>query len=195
MGKSGSFFLSELGTLMSRLSLERLTTEWTSLLESTPPKTQQLVQSLAAQHKVELAAYFYSNMLSDPDASVFLSHEEVKSRLSVSMQNWLTTVFSTGSEEAIQAAIAQQLRVGEIHARVAIPVHLVLRGARHLKECFHQIVHDQSENDSDELRAAVAFISNTIDFAMEIMSHAYSTSHERQSRAEEGYRLFAVTQN
>src|SRR5690606_17708974 len=105
------------------------------------------------------------------------------------------TIFSTGSEDTIRAAITQQFKIGEIHARVAIPVHLVLRGARHLKECFHQIVHNSGRYAADELIAAMAFISNTIDFAMEIMSHAYASSYERQSRAEENYRLFAVTQN
>lgn len=180
---------------MSRLSLERLTREWTSLLETTPPETEQLVRTLVDRHRAELAAHFYANMLADPDASVFLSHEEVKIRLSKSMQNWLSGVFATDSQEGIQAAIAQQHKIGEIHARVAIPVYLVLRGARHLKERFHQIVHSESNLSAAQLLDAITFISNTIDFAMEIMSHAYSTSYERQSRAEEGYRLFAVTQN
>jgi len=38
-------------------------------------------------------------------------------------------------------------------------------------------------------------MSDTVDLAMEIMSHAYSAAHDRNSRNEEAYRLFSVTQN
>lgn len=180
---------------MSRLSLERLTTEWTSLIEAIPPQVAQMVRALATEHKAVLAGYFYSKMLADADASVFLSHDEVKNRLHRSMQNWLVSVFATDTSEGIQTAIAHQHKIGEVHARVGIPVHLVLRGARHLKERFHQILQQGCELPAEQLPVAVSHIYNTVDFAMEIMSHAYADSHERLSRAEEGYRLFAVTQN
>lgn len=180
---------------MSRLSLERLTREWTSLLETTPPETTQALSALLTEHKTVLAGHFYSNMLADVEASVFLSHDEVRNRLHRSMQAWLVSIFTMDNREAIQAAIAHQHKIGEVHARVGIPVSLVLRGARHLKERFYQIVRETSTLPAEQLPAAVSHIANTIDFAMEIMSQAYSNSHERLSRAEEGYRLFAVTQN
>lgn len=79
-----------------------------------------------------------------------------------------------------------------MHARIDVPLHLVLSGARHLKKLLFQLILEQQwASEAQALRLA----SETMDLAMEIMSHAYSRSHDRNSRNEEGYRLFSVLQN
>jgi diguanylate cyclase len=74
-------------------------------------------------------------------------------------------------------------------------VHLVLRGARHIKDHFIYLLSQAGDLPQQQAVAAVRLVSDTIDLAMEIMGHAYSVSHDRNSRAEEAYRLFAITQN
>jgi hypothetical protein len=91
--------------------------------------------------------------------------------------------------------IAEQRKIGEVHARIGIPVHLVLRGARCLKDRFVQLLHEASDLSAEGQYAVMRLASDTIDLAMEIMGHAYSVSHDRNSRSEEAYRLFAITQN
>src|SRR5690606_8717393 len=124
-----------------------------------------------------------------------LSHEQVKTRLHNSMQQWVLGIFSLGKVENFEPVVAQQIKVGDVHARVGIPVHLVLRGARTLKERLLGLVHADTERSAEERWAAMQLIATNIDLAMAIMSYGYSTSNERNSRAEEAYRLFAVAQD
>lgn len=126
-------------------------------------------------------------MLTDETARQFLSHDQVKSRLSASMELWLRQL-ADGSDLA--ATLAQQVRIGEIHARVNVPVHVVLRGARCLKNHV-----TASALAKPELQECSRLFSQLVDMAMEVMSQAYAHSHDRSARNEEAYRLFSVSQN
>ena len=176
-----------------RLTLDELTLEWQERLNSFPDSIRQLTAQYADQNKTALATQFYSAMLQHREAAQFLSHDEVKTRLSKSMENWISNLYSTHDTAEIQSVIAHQNKIGEVHARISIPVHLVLRGARLLKQQLVTILQEALPHQ--QATAASGFASTLIDLAMEIMSHAYSASHDRNSRAEESYRLFAVTQN
>lgn len=159
-----------------------------------PNSLTQSLQGLVERYKVQLAARFYEHMLADPNASLILSHDEVKSRLGSSMQAWLLRVYSVSADDDCLPLVALQKQVGEVHARIDVPLHLVLSGARHLKKQLFQLILEQAwaaEVHAQALRLA----GETMDLAMEIMSHAYSRSHDRNSRNEEGYRLFSVLQN
>ncbi|NYT66854.1 diguanylate cyclase [Alcaligenaceae bacterium] len=180
---------------MSRFSSEQLEHEWKSLLLGVSPAILSQIQILIKQHANDMATHFYSYMLQDPVASQFLSHDQVKTRLHNSMQNWLTTIFSIAPEDDLKAVVALQVKVGEVHARIDLPVHIVLRGARGLKNRFHQLLSASDALD-DAQRAQIFQLSfSIIDLAIEIMSQAYSGFHDRNARAEESYRLFSVAQN
>lgn len=173
---------------MPKLEVEKLVTIWSGLLSAWPTQHYRDFVELISQQQQNLAAHFYSEMLQDSAASEYLSHDLVKSRLHGSLQQWLAAMFSIDAAEHIAALVAQQIKVGEVHARIGIPVHLVLKGARSLKSKL-AILMPQTLQPYFPTAAAM------IDLAMEIMSQAYSQSHERNSRAEEAYRLFAVAQN
>ena len=94
-----------------------------------PPALTQALKQLVETHKVMLAARFYEQMLADPNASLILSHDEVKSRLGRSMQAWLVKVYAAGAGDDFLPLVALQKHVGEVHARIDVPLHLVLSGA------------------------------------------------------------------
>lgn len=110
------------------------------------------------------------------------------------MQRWLSGLFASFDQDAIKRLIAEQRKIGEVHARIDLPLHLVLRGARCLKDSFASLVKNEALSGEQRIQA-MRFVSDTIDLTMEIMGQAYSISHDRNSRAEEAYRLFAITQN
>ncbi len=171
----------------------RLTHDWQALLQRHPAELRQRVAALASAQRADLAEYFYLQMGADPHAHPFLAHQKVKERLEPSMQRWISSLLAVQDDEELPAQVALQKQVGEIHARIDIPVSLVLRGARCLKERLAQ--HFAGHFDAHDLLAAVGFASQSIDIAMELMSHAYTQAHDRNSRAEEAYRLFSVSQN
>lgn len=180
---------------MPRFSTEQLCTEWTAINQRFSAEVQQFVIDFSQQHASSLSEHFYREMLGDPAASQFLSNDEVQSRLGQSMQRWVAGLFVSTTEDDVLRLIAEQRKIGEVHARIGIPVHLVLRGARCLKDRFVQLLHEVPNLSDEDQYAAMRLASDTIDLTMEVMGHAYSLSHDRNSRSEEAYRLFAITQN
>ena len=172
---------------------ELLTQEWQALIRQYSD-VLPVLQALAESHRVDLARNFYDHMLENPDSSPYLSHEQVRTQLSSSLQRWIVSVFAAQRAEQVLECIEMQQHVGKVHARIEVPVSLVLRGARQLKSHLSRLLLE-SELDAQLQHAATRLACQLIDLTMEIMSQAYSASHDRNSRAEEAYRLFSVSQN
>ncbi|WP_083007598.1 diguanylate cyclase [Halomonas sp. GT] len=171
----------------------QLADEWQVLLERTPLLLRQAVETLVEHHCDRFADHFYGVMLEDPHASLFLSNDQVRERLNPSMRRWLKAMFAVEHAD-FYALVEQQEKVGHVHARVDIPVNLVLNGARQLKKAFYQQINATLTAPLSPGDACV-YVSDHIDMAMEIMSHAYSVANDRNARTEEAYKLFALTQN
>lgn len=179
---------------MQQISNHQLVAEWLRLLDGYPAEAAAALQAVANEKSQELAEHFYSQMLAEPHSASFLSHEQVKTRLGRSMQNWIITVCSSTAHSDLDAVVDLQRKVGDIHARIEIPVSLVLRGSRLLKGRLRQLL-EQRELEEPVRRKAARMGADLIDLAVEIICFAYSQSHDRNSRAEEAYRLFSVSQN
>ncbi|MFD2138659.1 protoglobin domain-containing protein [Sphingobium scionense] len=54
----------------------------------------KLLAEMAAEHGRELVALFYDTLLRDQEAAQFLNHAVVQERLSSSLIEWLTQLFS-----------------------------------------------------------------------------------------------------
>lgn len=176
---------------------EHMVQDWADVIARHAPSTRARVRALAQQHQHALATRFYDSLLSDRAASQLVSHEQVQVRLHASMMRWINDVFADPDDIAPQALVERQIRIGEVHARIDVPVHLVLRGARSLKLGFHALLNDDAEGrkgGADD-GAAVQLVTEIIDLAMEIMSQTYAHSHERSARADEAYRLLSMVQN
>ncbi|HCY61287.1 MAG TPA: diguanylate cyclase [Oxalobacteraceae bacterium] len=180
---------------MPKITPEQLAAEWRALLRRFQEPVPQRVRALVERHRDALASHFYEQLLQDPVASRIISHEQVKARLHDSMMRWLDSIFTVDPDADLQALIAQQIHIGEVHARVEVPVYLVLRGARHLKKKFHDLLEADPTLEGRQQFEAARLVSGLLDVAMEILSFAYAGSHDRNSRAAEAYRLFSVVQN
>lgn len=180
---------------MHQISLEQLACEWRSLQDSVALPVRECVQHLAFAHQRSLATYFYEEMLGDATASVMLTHEQVRVRLHQSMCQWVAEVFSDGSPEQLAQRVARQVKIGEVHARIDVSVHLVLRGASSLKRGLRALLAEQLADDLALQLQAASYAAAVIDTAMAVMSQAYSSSHDRGARAQEAYRLHAVAQD
>ncbi|THF62005.1 diguanylate cyclase [Pseudothauera rhizosphaerae] len=167
---------------------------WLSLFDGVSAATRTALRDVVLAHREAMATAFYAHMLADPDAQPFLTHEAVEQRLHHSLQRWLETLFSCTDREQFGAAMAMQRHVGDVHARVDLPVNIVARGARVLKgQIAHRLL--DAGLDGETLVDAVLYADNLIDLAFEEMSSAYVASHERAARIDEAYRVFSYGQN
>jgi len=151
---------------------EQLAGEWRRLLDQFSPEAAAVLHGVAEQSNEDLAAHFYEQMLADPHAAVFLSHEQVQNRLSHSMQRWVLTVLTSRPEDDLEAVIDLQRTIGDVHARIEIPVSLVLRGARYLKGRLRRLV-ERRAGKAVTRRDAPRLGADIIDLAVEIICFAY----------------------
>lgn len=180
---------------MHQIPIKQLMSEWQTLIQRFSTETASTLHSLALQHAAELSELFYREMLADPISASFLTHDQVKNHLHTSMQHWITTVLSSSAQGDIQGIAEQQKRIGRVHARIEIPVSLVMRGARLLKGRLIELIEQDTQLSLPIRHDCIRLSSELIDLALEIMCFSFSQSHDRNSRAEEAYRLFSVSQN
>ncbi|QTF07948.1 diguanylate cyclase [Brenneria izadpanahii] len=167
--------------------------EWKKLISITSPDAFNLLHTLSKQKSSTLAGEFYSYMLKDPEASLFLSSQQVHDRLFASMRKWIEVILSNSGEN-LDELIAHQKKIGQIHARIGIPIELVARGSRRLKWKLYEYMSQQASDKSVGFEA-MRFASISMDIATEIMSKSYSHSHDSAAKSEESYRLLSLLNN
>lgn len=177
------------------MSVSAFQAEWSALHQHTHPETSRFTSELVNEHAAALSDAFYEHMLKDNHAKQFLSHEQVKNRLRHSLRKWLCDLCAVDGSERSEAIYAHQVKIGEVHARIDLPVSLVLKGARVLKARYDRILEHTPQTEPRQRLNSMRLFSSLMDMAMEVMSQAYTTSSERKARSSEAYRLFSVTEN
>ncbi|MBI3221579.1 MAG: diguanylate cyclase [Nitrosomonadales bacterium] len=167
--------------------------EWQRVIQEAPSDLRQLISAIVRQRAVELSDIFYQHMLSDDEARAFLDHQMVNTRLHASMQRWLCELFAFEQRDPDEI-FKHQCHVGEVHARIQVPLALVMRGARMLKHAIHGYLVE-SALERDELVKAANFVTETMELALDAMTDSFVIDMEKFVRADEGYRMFALGQN
>lgn len=170
-----------------------LIADWQQSLVNAGPDAAQVLATLAQRDAADMAVHFYQVMMGDERASRLLSHDQVRTRLQPSMQRWVIDLL-LATPESVENLIAAQRVVGDVHARVGIPVDLVTRGMRVLKQRLFQLIAEHAGH-GEAAYAAIASLTASFDIALEGMTLAYSNARERSSRTDAAYRLFSLVQN
>lgn len=90
----------------------QLAAEWQTLLECTHRPPRQAVERLGERHCGYFVDRFYSVMLEDPHASLFLSNDQVEQRLHPSMQRWLSTMFAVEHVDLVARGLSSRKKLG-----------------------------------------------------------------------------------
>lgn len=167
---------------------------WQNITDNYDAEALLTVSNIVNENKKTLVRVFYDFMMSDENAKQFLSVSSVEQRLKPGLERWLDVMFCQGGEEALNAALAMQRHIGEVHARAEIPVALVARGMRLLKHAIIQYLQNSTLN-RNSLVSAVLHVNNLMDVAFEIMSFAYASSHDQDIRNDESFRMFSAGHN
>lgn len=167
--------------------------DWNTLVRTASDDCRRLLATVAHRDAALLADAFYATMEVHPQAAPFLTNGVVHDRLHASMMRWVQEIYSDPPQDAA-TVVAHQRHVGDVHARIHLPIHLVARGARLLK---HVLYNQLALSCSDEplLRETQAHAGQMMDLALELMSEAYQRNTQRSARNDEAYRLFSLGQN
>lgn len=158
------------------------------------PNPERLLGLLVDQHGSAIVGAFYETLLQDDEGKTFLSHAAVHDRLSASLLEWLRALFGEKDVRVSKALQDQQRIVGEVHARIKIPIHLVMRGALVIKTRISQLLLEQ-ELATPVMMSAVLLANARVDSAIAFMSSAYEKNATAQARLDEAYRLFSLDQD
>ena len=133
------------------------------------------VRAIVEEHADALVALFYDTLLQDAEAKQFLSNAVVENRLTLSLRNWLTGLM--GPVDIRQSTQLQdsQKTIGEVHARIKVPVHLVMKGALLIKCELARLLREALP--ASAALDALQTLHERMDLAITIMSQALSLIH------------------
>ena len=178
---------------MKHSKIEDFAIDWQQLHQHIPEATKQLISGTVNQNAANLATVFYEHMLADKEAKPFISHDIVSQRLHASMQGWLRDLFSLTQQDP-KDIYKYQCHVGVVHARIQMPISLVLRGSRLLKQAITEYLVE-TKLDRAELVQATRFVSEVMELSMSAMTDSYIVNVGKSVRTDESYRMFALGQN
>lgn len=161
---------------------------------SPPPSCIPLLRDTIAAHGADLVARFYDVLLEDDEAQAFLSHSVVHNRLSASLGKWLAALLDEADIRHSQDLRDQQKVIGEVHARIKVPIHLVMQGGIVIKQHLSDLLAASAPDTATAMRAA-QLANARIDTAIMLMSQAYVNDATARARLDEAYRLFSIDQD
>lgn len=154
----------------------------------------RILNSVITVNVDKLVSVFYGTFLNHQEGSMFLNHSVVHGRLSLSLHNWLLNLLNLDEVEtdAFQQA---QLQIGAVHARIGLPVHLMLEGGSLLKVEIAKILSSLPDVDASDKMAALTVLDEVIDYSMRLMSASYVSDTRNRAHEDEAFRLFALGQD
>jgi len=165
--------------------------EWVELVGGLPEEHSFFLRDLIGRNRELFVGVFYERLMSNRDAATFLSQKMVQERLHNSLSDWLLKMFERNAGD-VDAFIREQRKVGEVHARIDVPIHVVMQGARLLKnEIIRQLKLKVATREV--LARLIVHVSNAIDIAIEIMSQAFVKDARESAQTDEAYRAFTLS--
>ncbi|WP_127471654.1 GGDEF domain-containing protein [Thiomicrorhabdus aquaedulcis] len=146
------------------------------------------IESLILPNTERCAKRFYTELLADDATKLFLSNDLVKERLSRELAKWIgATLTIKSSFESTQEVVAMQRHVGEVHARVNVPMTLVNSAMIIVKEELFLIIL-ASPLTSDNKTQAVILINKILDASLSLINEAYLEGRVANERSAQEFR-------
>jgi diguanylate cyclase len=131
-------------------------------------------------------------MLAIPETKPFLDNEVVNERLRHSLANWLKMLFKPHSKEDVENYINRQKEIGNVHARINIPIDLVNYAFRILKrECFQRLIKS-ANSDCDRVNVLL-LINELLDASAALINESYINDMVINERNAQSLRMSAIS--
>lgn len=103
---------------------------------------------------------FYTKLTSYKQTANFLTTDLVETRLKNSMKSWLLSTFDLEANQDFSIFLEKQSLIGNVHARIRIPMSYVNFGVDNIKQCFYEIVSQKQFEDKDNVALNNLFFSD-----------------------------------
>ncbi|MBF0623456.1 MAG: GGDEF domain-containing protein [Magnetococcales bacterium] len=137
---------------------------------------------------VEIVRIFYNELMERDEARFFLDSRIVAQRLTGSMTEWLQELFRPHDEPDLVRFLDRQRQIGETHARINIPMHLVVEGGRIIRREIGEVLA-QVRVERGELVHMVVLVNEVLDHAMSLINESYVNNAVNTERNVQSLRL------
>lgn len=151
-------------------------------------------KSLLEKHDQEIVNGFYQTLTQCKGSEHFLTTELVESRLKKSLRNWLLSLFDSDANHEFMPYFERQRTVGELHARVKIPMQFVNFAVDHLKQALFTIVHQEEADECCSIKL-LNFMQRAIDLAVMVFNDVYLNNSVKQEKIEQNLRHYYISHN
>lgn len=143
----------------------------------------------------DCVAGFYEVLLADHSTKKFMTSEMVEKHLKQELRHWLLmTLSSKNSEEALQEVVSKQHEVGDVHARIEVPMTLVNSAMLVIKEVlFNNISTSTSLNNESKLELLI-LTNKLLDASLSLVNEAYLEGRVLNERMAQEYRTNSSAQ-
>ncbi len=172
---------------------QRSREEWSAVIRGAGRGVRLDVSRFVARHAGECAHAFYDTLLSNPEAAIFLSSAIVHERLHGALTDWLLRLFPEEAPD-VDGLMALQERVGQAHARMRIPMNLILQGMRALRHEL-RVRAFASDRPRDGLLAMLSYVMTMTDIAVEVMAQEFANDIRKEIETDEACRLVTLGQD
>ncbi|MDR9499372.1 MAG: GGDEF domain-containing protein [Hydrogenovibrio sp.] len=130
---------------------------------------------------------FYDQLMSTPKAAAYLTTDLVQNRLKSELKKWILTTLSSKTAAEVPEVVALQLKIGEVHARIDVPMSLVDSSIFIIKHhLFRAILHsDLPRETQTEL---VALVDTILMASLSLIDEAYLGGLVESERVSQEYR-------
>lgn len=137
---------------------------------------------------------FYNEVMTLPEARGFVDNETVKTRLEQGFLHWFNDLLTLHTEDEVQRFIKRQREVGDIHARICLPISLLNHGMRILKrECTHCLL--QSPLSCEQTAQAAVLLDELLDYSAALMNESYLHDVIVNERSAQSLRINTASHN
>lgn len=164
------------------------------------PRADHLLEEVAAVTAPAADAItqtFYGELLQLEESSYFLSQSLVSERLSISLSAWVCGLVPAISGQELEAFITQQIRIGNIHARINVPMYLVNYGGRVIKrEITRCLMRDPHlALDAARLMEGIILVDEIIDTSISLINEGYFSDLLEYEQSTQAMRSEAISNN
>lgn len=161
------------------------TPENNALLEKLQPTLRD-----AFPYVVEL---FYSELQRDDSAKKFLDSEMVEKRLKAELKRWMEFTLSPKSGCEADKVVDLQRHVGEVHARIDVPMSIVDSAMLMVKNgCFRTLLESIEERNA--VYDAVLLVNSILESSLSVINEAFMHGLVENERNAQSFRANMDTQ-
>ncbi len=120
----------------------------------------------------DIVDVFYEEMLLNPNTAMFLDHQKVHKHLHASMSKWLSDLFKLKDIDGIKEFQQRQFQIGQVHARIDIPVILISQGLFIMRRELKNRLASAGMSLENLLRS-LDIVHTLLDFSAVLMNESY----------------------